>query len=217
MPGILNISLDFELHWGVFDKKQLDAPGKRYFENTRRVIPQMIALFRQYEAHVTWAVVGMLYHPNAHAWRQHVPPRLPAYQNPAVSSYRWVEENELLEPSDPYHFAPDLIALLEQEPLFEIGTHTYSHYYCQEAGQTPEQFESDLQKAIEMAQSRGHQLRSLVFPRNQFNPAYLQVCRDKGIETVRSNPDVWYWDAARPEGLLKKLFRTGDAYTTVLG
>ena len=110
MPGILNISLDFELHWGVFDKKQLDASGKQYFEHTRRVIPQMIALFRQYEVHVTWAVVGMLYHPNAQSWRQKVPSLLPAYQNPAVSSYVWVEENGLLEPSDPYHFAPDLIA-----------------------------------------------------------------------------------------------------------
>ncbi|HMP88530.1 MAG TPA: hypothetical protein PKE63_14720, partial [Lacibacter sp.] len=38
-----------------------------------------------------------------------------------------------------------------------------------------------------------------------------------GIETVRSNPATWYWDANRPESLAKKIFRTGDAYSNLLG
>ena len=60
-------------------------------------------------------------------------------------------------------------------------------------------------------------IKSLVFPRNQFNEAYLQVCKECGIEIVRSNPNCWYWDANKPESLAKKVFRTGDAYTNLLG
>ena len=217
MPGILNISLDCELHWGRFDKVSLDAVHKRYFEQTRNVFPRMVQLFKDYEIHVTWAIVGMLYHRNAEEWRALQPDEYPGYENPRFSSYHWVKGNGLQEPEDPWHFAPELIQLLEDVPFFEIGTHTYSHYYCQEPGQTAAQFRADLQLALEVAGRRGHTLRSLVFPRNQFNEEYLSVCTELGIAIVRSNPDTWYWDANRPESLLKKVFRTGDAYTNLLG
>ena len=39
----------------------------------------------------------------------------------------------------------------------------------------------------------GISLKSLVFPRNQFNESYLKVCVELGIENVRSNPNNWYW------------------------
>ena len=216
MSGVLNISLDFELHWGRFDKVQLDAKNRPYFENTRAMFPRMVKLFLDHEVKVTWATVGMLYHRNAEEWRQYKPSVLPAYANPKVSSYEWVKEYGLLEPEDPYHFAPELIDLIDNQPLFEIGTHTYSHYYCQEEGQTIDDFRRDLELAILVQGKRGHRPRSLVFPRNQFNEAYLDVCRDLGITAVRSNPDCWYWDATREETLLTKVFRTGDAYSKFL-
>lgn len=217
MPGILNISLDFELHWGVFDKMPLDHRGRRYFQQTRYAIPKMIELFRRYDVKVTWAVVGMLFNKDAAAWRRHISNLQPTYLRKHLSAYDWVERHSLLEPEDPFHFAPELITLLQQEPRFEIGTHTYGHYYCQEPGQTLPQFKNDLETAIALASERGIRLRSLVFPRNQFNADYLQVCQECGIDTVRSNPDVWYWDANRPDSLGKKVFRTGDAYTSLLG
>jgi peptidoglycan/xylan/chitin deacetylase (PgdA/CDA1 family) len=218
MPGIFNISLDFELHWGRFDKMTLDAQDSRtYFLNTRALFPQLIELFTRYQIHVTWATVGMLYNRNAAEWEQHKPALLPTYNRRAVSSYAWSVDNGFMEPEDPFHFAPQLIGLFENNSLFETATHTYSHYYCQEPGQTPEQFRADLSMAITVASKRGHTLRSLVFPRNQFNASYLTVCAELGIETVRSNPPVWYWDANTPETILKKVFRTGDAYSSLLG
>jgi len=215
--SILNISLDFELHWGRFDKVVLDQKGKSYFDNTRYAFPRMVDLFLQYEVHVTWAAVGMLYNENAAEWHHRKPASYPSYTEKKYSSYEWVKENGLTEPKDPYHFAPDLISLIENKPGFEIGTHTYSHYYCKEPGQTAEQFRADLTLAIEVAKQRGHQIKSLVFPRNQFNEDYLKVCHELGIDIVRSNPDCWYWDANRPESLAKKVFRTGDAYSGLLG
>ncbi|MFM2146544.1 MAG: hypothetical protein RL732_1380 [Bacteroidota bacterium] len=217
MPGILNISLDFELHWGVFDKMPLDKKGQHYFKNTRYAFPLMVELFQRYQVQVTWAVVGMLYNAHATEWRRNRPKLEPTYENKQLSAYHWVTAHGLTEPEDPFHFAPDLIALIEKEPLFEIGTHTYGHYYCQEPGQHLPQFRADLEQAIQVAATRGHKLRSLVFPRNQFRAEYLAVCAELGITVVRSNPDCWYWNANRPESLAKKVFRTGDAYTKILG
>ena len=58
--GALVISLDFELLWGVFDKVDW-RDKKKYFQNTRRVIPEILRLFEQYEISSTWATVGMLF------------------------------------------------------------------------------------------------------------------------------------------------------------
>jgi len=52
----------------------------------------------------------------------------------------------------------------------------------------------------------------LVFPRNQFNKDYLSICHEVGITSVRSNPDIWYWTSSADSSLLKRIFRTGDAY-----
>lgn len=195
----------------------LDHRGKRYFENTRYAFPKMVELFQRYDVHVTWAVVGMLYNRDATAWRRNIPNLQPTYVNPLLSAYAWADTHGLAEPEDPYHFAPDLISLIENDPRFEIGTHTYGHYYCKEPGQTLPQFKDDLEKAVHIAAERGHHMRSLVFPRNQFNEDYLRVCTACGITSVRSNPSAWYWDANRPDDLTKKVFRTGDAYTSMLG
>jgi hypothetical protein len=97
----------------------------------------------------------------------------------------------------------------------EVGTHTYSHFYCQESGQTVSDFKADLEMAIQKASLKNLPIRSLVFPRNQFNAAYLDVCKNLGITAVRSNPDIWFWDAYRPETLIKKIFRSADTLVPV--
>ena len=55
----LVISLDFELHWGVFD-----AFGDKYNDNilgARKAIPEILALFKKYNINATWAIVGLLF------------------------------------------------------------------------------------------------------------------------------------------------------------
>lgn len=55
----LVMSLDFELFWGVSDSRRIND----YRQNVEGVwiaIPKMLALFRQYDIHATWAAVGML-------------------------------------------------------------------------------------------------------------------------------------------------------------
>ncbi|SDS79364.1 Polysaccharide deacetylase [Gillisia sp. Hel1_33_143] len=208
--GYLVVSLDFELLWGVFDK--VDYKEKEtYFSNTKRVVPQLLELFKKYEVHVTWATVGMLFNENWTEWQKNLPSTLPEYTNSNISAYNYANtvRNEEVEEMC---FAKDLILQIYNAPFQEIATHTYSHYYCLESGQTLESFKADLKMAITIAKDMGISLKSLVFPRNQFNESYLKVCYDLGIENVRSNPSNWYWTNVQGDSLRDKIFRTGDAY-----
>lgn len=211
-PGVFCISLDFELHWGCFEHMTLTDAAKQYFRNTREVIPQKLQMFEANGIHVTWATVGMLFNRNQSEWEQNKPTLIPSFVNPDVSAYEWINRNGFEGEQDPFHFAPGLIDRIQQTPHQELATHTYAHYFCLEAGQTKEQFAADMQKACSLAEARGKKIRSLVFPRNQFNEDYLSVCRELGITSVRSSPAIWYWSPATRSSLLKKFFRAGDAY-----
>ncbi|NJY63955.1 polysaccharide deacetylase family protein [Salinimicrobium sp. CDJ15-81-2] len=211
--GALVISLDFELLWGIFDVINVKKK-KEYFENTRRVIPEILHLFEKNNIHATWATVGMLFNRNWEEWEQNSPDFKPTYNNPALSAYEFMKQQEK-ERLDKLCFAPEIIKQIQKVPGQEIGSHTYSHYYCQEEGQTVEQFQADLEKAISIAQEFAVEFRSLVFPRNQFREEYLKVCYNLGIRSVRSNPASWYWKNPGSNGFLTRLFRTGDVYNVI--
>jgi hypothetical protein len=153
----------------------------------------------------------MLFNRNWEEWNSNKPEILPNYKNKDLSAYDY--GNTLNSPETGFFcFAKDLIQQIQKTPYQEIGTHTYSHYYCLEEGQTLASFKADLEKSIELAKQMGIDLKSLVFPRNQFNEDYLKVCYELGIENVRSNPTDWYWKNTQNDNLKNKLFRTGDAY-----
>ena len=206
----LVISLDFELLWGVFDKVDYKEKNE-YFNNTRKVIPSLLKLFASNDIHVTWATVGMLFNKDWDEWMENIPPKIPVYDNLELSPYKFIEKNRGLI-NEELCFAGSLVDEIAITKGQEIGTHTYSHYYCLESGQFKKDFYSDLQKVLDLAKKKNLTIKSLVFPRNQSNPDYLEVCRELKIDTVRTNPDNWYWDSTQNKSLLKKVFRTGDAY-----
>jgi len=208
--GTLVISLDFELLWGIFDKVEWKQKIQ-YFENTRRIIPEILNLFEKYNIQCTWATVGMLFNENWDEWNENIPAIQPEYENNRLSAYKYGRSIQSIE-SEKLCFAPNLIKQIKQTPGQEIGTHTYSHYYCLEPGQTPESFSDDLNKSVNLAKKFGVNLQSLVFPRNQYNVGYLDVCKENGLKTVRTNPEAWYWRNTQKDSLQQKLFRTGDAY-----
>jgi peptidoglycan/xylan/chitin deacetylase (PgdA/CDA1 family) len=224
MKGIFTISLDFELHWGGFEKWPLNKNNvqkqsgfyNQYFLNTRKIIPQMLALFKKYEIHVTWATVGMLMHENKIQLQDNFPSIQPEYSNRNLSAYHYINSIGIgdNESDDPFHYADSLIQKILDTPNQELGTHTFAHYYCNEDGQTIEQFRADLQAAQKAANKYDKKLRSLVFPRNQFNDTYLKVCFEEGIKVVRSNPLDWFWNiqSTQNESAFKRLNRGLDAY-----
>ena len=213
MQGIFTISLDFELHWGVFDKKDR-AKRSACYQNTIRLIPALLNLFEKYEVHVTWATVGSLFATDRGEWEKLKPSTLPGYTVEKYSAYKWIDQNGL--PEDFYfaHFAPEAINNILTRPGQELGTHTFGHYYCLERQNDFAAFDADLKAAKKAASKFNSEPVSLVFPRNQFNNECLDICYNNDIRVVRSNPPNWFWEPI-PDGkssILRKAFRTGDAY-----
>jgi len=195
VKGAFVISLDFELHWGSVEKWDLDKK-KVYFDNTRKSIPLVLDLLTRYDVHATWATVGFLFAKNKKQLLSLCPKEVPVYKKEYISTYNLINNNKIgnNEEEDPYHYASSLISKIVDTPNQEIATHTFSHYYCNEDGQNETQFNADLKAAQNIAKTNfGIQLKSLVFPRNQFNADYLNIAKQNGITVVRSNPNVWFW------------------------
>jgi peptidoglycan/xylan/chitin deacetylase (PgdA/CDA1 family) len=213
MPGIFTISLDFELHWGVFDKKNREEREACY-KNTLQVIPKMLELFSHYNVHVTWACVGSLFAKNEEEWKKLKPEIEPLYTLEKYSPYSWVKENGLSDSYSWAHFAPHIISQILQYPGQELASHTFSHYYCLEQQKKEDAFVADIEAMEKAASMFGAKISSLVFPRNQFNEKYLKKCFEYGILAVRSNPNSWYWEPVNSSGssIIRKIVRTADAY-----
>jgi Polysaccharide deacetylase len=218
VPGNLTISLDFELFWGMRDKRTLEEYGRNVL-GARDAIPRMLELFERYGIHCTWATVGFLFFDDKEELLQYLPQERPAYTNPALSPYPVIARIGPTERQDPYHFGLSLVRRIKDCPHQEIGTHTFSHYYCLEDGQTPGTFRADLEAARRSAARLGVKLRSLVFPRNQFSAAYLGICREAGIEAVRGNQRFWLFhsNGEANETLIKKIGRRLDHYLPLSG
>jgi len=218
MSGQFVISLDFELLWGVRDHSDKQAYGKNVL-GARDAVPRMLELFAARDIRATWATVGFLFCETKDELMASLPAERPAYTNPRLSNYTYLDEVGKDERSDPYYFAASLVDAICKTPGQELGTHTMSHYYCLEDGQTLTAFEADLAAAKALADLRSASLKSIVFPRNQFTAAHLEVCARQGITHYRGNPDGWAYRAAKgsEQTPAKRALRLIDAYSGVLG
>ena len=188
MPnGAFIISLDFELHWGVRDVVSL-ARTKDHFLRARESIPEVLQRFVGSEVHATWATVGFLFARDKRHLLDHLPEVRPAYTRSQFDPYPHLDQVGDDERRDPFHYAPSLIRAISGSPGQEIASHTFSHYYCLEEGQSEAAFEADLEAAAAIGAPLGPVTSSLVFPRGQHNPAYDAALRRKGVRAYRTPP-----------------------------
>ena len=216
--GNFVISLDFEIYWGVRDVQKLDQ-YRNHLLGVRTVIPGLLHLFNKYCIHATFATVGFLFFNDKEELLEGLPERKPKYADSHLSPYEGhFEEVGKDETSDLFHFAPSLIKMIQQSGQ-EIGCQTFSHYYCLESGQTIEDFRDDLRAAKRIAEKRGIVLQSFVFPRNQYNEAYLNVCKEEGIISYRGNETSWLYKAKDldSETFFRRGIRLMDAYFNLSG
>ena len=213
--GSLTVSLDMELYWGMRDAKTLDS-YRENISNVHAVVPRILELFEKYQIHATWAVVGFLFFRDKEELLQHLPSELPSYTKKLFSPYDYLKNIELEEK---YHFAPDAISLIKRTPFQEIGTHTYSHYFALEKGQTNFEFKNDIKCAIKAQAQIDSQCKSIVFPRNQYNDEHLSILSALGVRFYRGNAQGWLY---KPRNLNTETFgvrvtRFADAYFNITG
>ena len=209
------ISLDFELFWGVFDSRSLSG-YRSNVEGEWQVIPRILSLFRRYEVSATWATVGMLMCRDYAQWCDFRPTCIPTYARSQCCPYSMdvvVRENPTL------FFARPLIDQILTTQRQEIASHSYSHFYCGEAGVTPQQFRADLECARLIGAEVGVKYKSFVFPRNQIVDEYLKELKNAQFLCFRGNPNYWLYREGHfvPGGYAGRAVRLIDAYLPVSG
>jgi peptidoglycan/xylan/chitin deacetylase (PgdA/CDA1 family) len=220
MLGQLIISLDFELLWGVRDHADCASYGGNII-GAREAIPHILELFDSHGISATWATVGFAMCGSRDELMESLPPRdlWPSYDVGRLSSYAYLDDVGRDERQDPYFFGASLVERIQQTPHQEIGTHTLSHFYCLEPGQTQIQFEADLVAAIALAKRRKINLKSIVFPRNQYASAHLQICKRLGIKVYRGTPGQTIYRSTpnKDQTMLRRASRLLDAHTGMFG
>lgn len=213
MEPTLIVSLDFELFWGMQDVCSLEEYRPNIL-GARAAIPRLLDLFQTHGIHATWATVGFLFAENSEALAPYLPAERPSYDTPERSAYGCMET--LARQAPECFFAPELIARIASAPGQELATHTFSHFYCRERGQTPAQFEADMLAAKAIAHDRSYDLTSVVLPRNQCEPEYTEILSRLGFTAYRDEENDWIHEKI-PFRPLMRLLRLADVYLPLTG
>ena len=215
MGGTFMVSLDYELFWGMLDV----CPLEEYQDNVlggKQAIPKLLKLFEKYGIHATWATVGFLFADNYEELSQFLPDLRPGYANPDLDGYAWFDKIGKNEETAPCFYAPGLLGKIAATSGQEIGSHSFCHYYCREAGQTVEEFEADMVAAKAIAKSKGYEVTSVILPRNQCEPEYTEVLRKIGFTAYRDEENDWIHEKIKFRPLMRAL-RLLDVYLPLTG
>ena len=216
--GSFIISLDFELHWGVRDLVRI-SDARDYFLRAREAIPEILSIFEAHGTHATWATVGFLFARNKRHLLDHLPSQRPRYADGRLDPYSSLDEIGEDERSDPFHYASSLLHAISEVSGQEIASHTFSHYYCLERGQTERDFEADLLAAAAIGEPFGKVTEALVFPRGQYNPAYDSTLSRLGVCAYRTSPGFYPYRPRRAEeeNVAQRGLRLLDSYVPIGG
>mgnify|MGYP001337314609 FL=1 len=213
--GIFTVSLDFERIWGVLDVNPQGYDAN--IDGVDNAIERLLDTFNEYGIHSTWATVGLLFCKDVDELNNNLPDKIPHYDSALLNAYKYI--NEHASPNQLKHFSPEVILKISKVTGQEIGTHTFSHYYCSEKGQSIDEFDCDIESAVKIAKKFDLDINSLVFPRNQYSVEYLEVLKKYNITSYRGNQEYWvYRDGSKPDdGYLKRAIRLLDSYINISG
>ena len=181
------VSIDVEMAWG-----QIHRPERDYeFPDERRQMSRLLDVFDQHRIPATWAFVGHLLLDGC----EHIDGT--AHPELMRPDYEWFEGDWLAaDPGKsaaeaPTWYAPDLLGEVVARPVgHEIGSHSFTHLIAGDPGCSEEAFRADLRRCRDESERHGVELRSFVFPRNQYG--HEHVLAQEGFTTYRGRrPDSY--------------------------
>ena len=190
----------------------MTTPSTADFEMPACAVADMLDVFVARHIRATWATVGFLFASTRNEVEAHLPRERPTYPRAELDPY--AEAIGIDEEQDPEHLAGSLVQLILGSAGQEVGSHTFSHYYCLESGQSEATFRADLAAAREIALLHGLEVTSLVLPRNQWNPAYATAVLDLGFRCIRGPQPSWGHRAEQRAGwsIAHRGARLADTY-----
>lgn len=218
MTGTFVVSLDFELMWGVRDHFTKADYGSHVL-GERQAVSAMLDLFERSGIHATWATVGFLMCEGRDELLARAPEDRPSYSDARLSNYAYLDETGASEREDPYYFAPSMVREILACPHQELSTHSFSHYYCLEPGQTEAQFAADLKAAVTQLRDWKVDCQSIVFARNQYSGRHVAICAAQGLIAFRGNETNWMYRSGNSasQSLIRRAARLTDTYLPLSG
>ncbi len=201
--GKFVISLDTEFAWGRIgvEEKKMFYP---FFEKTSKIIDKLLELFEKYNTPATWAIVGRLLEDEKNP---------SPYFNQDLNSFFSEIDNSIYQDAilndkkNSFLFDTQLVDNIKSyKTKHELATHTYNHAFWGEV-KDRELLEKDMEAAKAMAIKHDHEIRSIVFPKNQIG--HREVLKKYGILTYRSPDLYWYSDFPK---LVQKIIRQVDSF-----
>lgn len=221
--GNFCISFDFELYWAFVGEWTLES-YKQNLLGVHEAIPRILELFDKYDIHATWATVGFLMCEDYDELLSFLPNVRPQYKNRKISQYNYLEDRNVREKlrSDnefrKCHFAPGLVREILSTHGQELATHTFSHYYCLEPGQSAAEFEADLVAAKYVAAKKyAADINSIIFPRHQTNDEYLKTCHKHNVNIYRGNQQHRIYEATNTVPNSVRAQKLLDSYFPLTG
>lgn len=210
--GTLCISLDFEKFWGIHDVSKLKDVEQNMLK-VSDVVSKLLALFKKYDIHCTWAVVGLLGFSDLQTLKNSVKTKRVPYLDSNLSPFP-LSKFELEKYNVNSFLGQAEINLIKQHKHQELASHTFSHYYCLEKGVDIENFTHDMTLFKKYILE---EVKSIVFPRNQIKDDCLNICAKEGVVAFRGNQKNKFWKntSYTNEKLIQKIGRTLDAYIKI--
>lgn len=190
LPGVLSISLDFELIWGTIDRPNWRRMQPLCQTESQEVIGRLLQLFDRYSMPATWATVGHLFLDQCSRDGAHAHPEL----DPNGTDPRFREDPCSNESQAPIYYGRKLVQQILACPTRqEIGSHTFSHADFSTC--TRQRAHAELSASVKAAADLGIQMTSFVFPRNRVG--HLDLLPQYGFRVFRGPGRTWHEQAGR--------------------
>jgi hypothetical protein len=176
------ISLDFELRWGVRHLyKGNFLQYKKELDGADDAAKSLCDYFDKNQIPSSWATVGALALSDWDEFFEYCSiDELNLRSNFIAAKSEFKKENEK------YYFSPNTVTQIASSDFAELASHTFTHLFCCEPNITEQMFILDNSTANDIFLSKfGHQIESLVFPRNQEN--FLYCFPQLGLKSYRAN------------------------------
>ena len=188
--GALVISLDFEMFWGIADFADIHE-WTPIVERVHVVVPRLLELFQKYGVHATWATVGALMCEGRSEFLERLPKPVSPQTKTMLDKLGFTEQGKGISCPEHILFAPELVRMAAACEGQEIGTHTFSHYYCDDPFSSPEEFAAELAASQKIAEEKGYPFISAVFPRNQISDQFVNVLQHSSLRCFRGVEHGW--------------------------
>lgn len=184
MTGIVTLSIELELGWGMHDMRRYDHLSRNR-EAENRALERLLSIADDLELLITFSVVGHLFHHSCSG------------THPGPHPEEWWDEDPGTDvETDPLFYSPGLISDINNAKTnHEIATHTYSHLLADEAPN--DELSDEISKVRELHHEFGlHEPESIVLPRHQ-TPNY-SVLAEGGIRTIRKTMEEYRRSSLNP-------------------